>query len=434
MARKILTFMATVAIAVISLASCNKNNNPVIQFDKTLYTVYEGGEVVIGITVSEPSDADILVPLRFNDGPVKNVDYTVSSETVTIPAGQTVGYVTLTNISMTVEKPLAMSFELPAGYSYGLRLLAIVNPDSQEAIVYQFTTDKTYANESVIATIKVTGSVSGSDLVTPEDIYIPLVLEGEGSSALTFVPENSSSAAQPESEVYALLRAGETKATVRFTVADGFSGDLNAVLSVDNSEDNRFIAGDNSTLSIKVRGLQTPDKLLGTWVFSKVYDLDEIEEFFAEEEDDTELLPTHNEGFTLTFAQGADGEVTVTPGGTGDMLNFFRTATVSLTEPKNTVSGAVTLGKYTVYENNMFIADVAETYQTNTYYKLSSANRAFSSSYESLGEAVVVFCLTDNGLNVEFRDYDTPPFGEIWWEYAGCDPEMFGFASLFVRK
>ncbi len=426
--------MATVAIAVISLASCNKNNNPVIQFDKTLYTVYEGGEVVIGITVSEPSDADILVPLRFNDGPVKNVDYTVSSETVTIPAGQTVGYVTLTNISMTVEKPLAMSFELPAGYSYGLRLLAIVNPDSQEAIVYQFATDKTYANESVIATIKVTGSVSGSDLVTPEDIYIPLVLEGEGSSALTFVPENSSSAAQPESEVYALLRSGETKATVRFTVADGFSGDLNAVLSVDNSEDNRFIAGDNSTLSINVRGLQTPDKLLGTWVFSKVYDLDEVEEFFAEMDDDPELLPTHNEGFTLTFAQGADGEVTVTPGGTGDMLNFFRTATVSLTEPMNTVSGAVTLGKYTAYENNMFIADVAETYQTNTYYKLSSANRAFSSSDESLGEAVVVFSLTDNGLNVEFRDYDTPPFGEMWWEDGKFDPEVFGFASLFVRK
>lgn len=426
--------MATVAIAVISLASCNKNNNPVIQFDKTLYTVYEGGEVVIGITVSEPSDADILVPLRFNDGPVKNVDYTVSSETVTIPAGQTVGYVTLTNISMTVEKPLAMSFELPAGYSYGLRLLAIVNPDSQEAIVYQFATDKTYANESVIATIKVTGSVSGSDLVTPEDLYIPLVLEGEGSSALTFVPENSSSAAQPESEVYALLRAGETKATVRFTVADGFSGDLNAVLSVDNSEDNRFIAGDNSTLSINVRGLQTPDKLLGTWVFSKVYDLDEVEEWFAEMEDDTELLPTHNEGFTLTFAQDSNGEVTVTPGGTGDMLNFFRTATVSLTEPKNTVSGSVTLGKYTVYESNMFIADVAETYQTNTYYQLSSANRAFSSSDESLGEAVVVFSLTDNGLNVEFRDYDTPPFGEMWWDGGGFDPEVFGFASLFVRK
>lgn len=258
MARKILTFMATVAIAVISLVSCNKDNNPVLQFDKTLYTVYEKGEVTIGICVSEPSDADIVVPLRFNDGPVKDVDYTMSSESVVIEAGQTVGYVTLTNISMTADKPLAMSFEVPTGYSYGLRLLAIVNPDSQEALVYQFTTDKTYANESVVATIEVTGSVSGDDVVTAEDIYIPLVLEGEGSSALTFVPDNSASDSQPESEIYALLRAGETKATVRFSVADGFSGDLDAVLSVDNEDNSRFIAGDNSILSINVRGLQTP--------------------------------------------------------------------------------------------------------------------------------------------------------------------------------
>lgn len=434
MARKILTFMATVAIAVISLVSCNKDNNPVLQFDKTLYTVYEKGEVTIGICVSEPSDADIVVPLRFNDGPVKDVDYTMSSESVVIEAGQTVGYVTLTNISMTADKPLAMSFEVPTGYSYGLRLLAIVNPDSQEALVYQFTTDKTYANESVVATIEVTGSVSGDDVVTAEDIYIPIVLEGEGSSALTFVPDNSASDSQPESEIYALLRAGETKATVRFSVADGFSGDLDAVLSVDNEDNSRFIAGDNSILSINVRGLQTPDKLLGTWEFSKVYDLEELELWFAEYEDDPDLLPTHNEGFTLTFAKGDNGEVTVTPGGKGDFLNFFRTATVSLTEPKNTVAKSVSLGKYTVYEGNMFIAEESTTYQTNTYYKLSSANRAFSSSEESLGEAVVVFSLTDDGLNVEFRDYDTPPFGEMWWDDSDFDPEVFGFASLFVKK
>lgn len=434
MARKILTFMATVAIAVVSLVACNKDNNPVLQFDKTLYTVYEKGEVTIGICVSEPSDADIVVPLRFNDGPVKDVDYTMSSESVVIEAGQSVGYVTLTNISMTADKPLAMSFEVPTGYSYGLRLLAIVNPDSQEALVYQFTTNKTYANESVVATIKVTGSVSGKDVVTAEDIYIPLVLEGEGSSALTFVPENSSSDVQPESEVYALLRAGETKATVRFTVSDGFSGDLNAVLSVDNEDNSRFIAGDNSTLSINVRGLQTPDKLLGTWEFSKVYDIDEVEEWFSELEDDPALLPTHNDGFTLTFAKSDNGDVTVTPGGTGDMLNFFRTATVSLTEPKNTTSGSVSLGKYTVYDCNMYIAEESSTYQTNTYYKLSSANRAFSSAEESLGEAVVVFSLTDDGLNVEFRDYDTPPFGEMWWDDSKFDPDVFGFASLFVKK
>ncbi len=424
--------MATVAIAVISLVSCNKDNNPILQFEKTLYVVYEKGEVTIGITVSDAPNTDLVIPLRFNDGPVKGVDYLVSSESVTIKAGETVGYFTLTNVSMTEDKQLAISFEHPAGYSYGLRLLAIVAPDTQEGLVYNFFTTKTYADESVVATINVKGSVSGSDVVTSEDIYIPLTLSGDGASALNFVPENTKNTPAPE--FYALLRAGETSATARFTVDSEFSGDLNAVLSVNTLEESRFIPGDNSTLSINVRGLQTPDKLVGTWKFSKIYDADEVNLWFEEEEDDPELLPTHNEGFTLTFAKNADGTVTLTPGGKGDFLNFFRTATVSLTSPVNTVAKAVTLGKYSTLEGNMFVAadDNGSTYQNDTYYKLSSANRAFSASEEKLGEATVVFALSDEGLRMEFRDYDTPPFGEMWWD--GFDPDMFGFASLFVKQ
>ncbi len=126
--------------------------------------------------------------------------------------------------------------------------------------------------------------------------------------------------------------------------------------------------------------------------------------------------------------------MTVTPGGNGDFSNFFRKATVSLSKPKNITPNPVILGKYTTYELNMFYENTNNIYQVNTYYELSSANRAFSSSKETLGKAVVVFSVTDDGLNVEFRDYDKPPFGETWWDNDDFQPEMFGFASLFTKQ
>lgn len=231
-----------------------------------------------------------------------------------------------------------------------------------------------------------------------------------------------------------MLKAGSTSATVKFTVPANYSDDKAAILSINSDEDSRFIAGDNGSVSLAVRGLQTPDKLIGTWKFSKVYDLDELNSWFSDYGDDIDALPTHNDGFTLTFAKESDGSVTVTPGGNGDFSNFFRKATVSLSEPKNITPNPVILGKYTTYELNMFYENTNNIYQVNTYYELSSANRAFSSSKETSGKAVVVFSVTDDGLNVEFRDYDKPPFGETWWDNDDFQPEMFGFASLFTKQ
>ena len=86
----------------------------------------------------------------------------------------------------------------------------------------------------------------------------------------------------------------------------------------------------------------------------------------------------------------------------------------------------------TVSEINMFMALEDYDVHTCSYYMLSEANRAFSSEVETLGEAVVIFTLVEGGLQVEFRDYDTPPFGEMWWD-PDFDADMFGFASLFVK-
>lgn len=447
MFKKFMTFV-TVAVAALSLASCEKEGGketPVLEFEKILYTVYDKGTVDVVIKSNVAVAEDVTIPVTFSGEAEKGVDYKIvakddegneiaAEDVVTIEAGKTAGAITVKNISLSEKKQISVSFAVPEGYAAGTKKTAVVAPDSQEALIYSFQMARGYALESFVTTIKVTGTVSGTDFKAAEDITIPLSLTGEGASVLQFVEEKETEGGASTTSIaapvwpYAVLKAGQTSATVKFTVPEGYSGDKEALLAVDSDADSRFIeGGDNEFVSIAVRGLQTPDKLVGTWKFSRMYtdDEDGLEYWY---EDDLENCPIHNDGFRLTFSKNDDGVVTVKPEGSGDFNNFFRESTITLTEPMNLTADGVLLGSTTAFEGSLFV----NKYHFNTYYKLSKANRAFSAKKEALGEAVIVLCLDDDGLTVEFRDYDKPEFGEYWWD--GFDPDMFGFPSLFVKE
>lgn len=454
MFKKFMTFV-TVAVAALSLASCEKEGGketPVLEFEKILYTVYDKGTVDVVIKSNVAVAENVTIPVTFSGEAEKGVDYKIvakddegneiaAEEVVTIEAGKTAGAITVKNISLSEKKQISVSFAVPEGYTAGTKKTAVVAPDSQEALVYSFQMARGYALESFVTTIKVTGTVSGTDFKAAEDIIIPLSLTGEGASVLQFVEEKETEGGASTTSIaapvwpYAVLKAGQTSATVKFTVPEGYSGDKEALLAVDSDADSRFIEGGaTETVSIAVRGLQTPDKLVGTWKFSKVYDKATIIELWADPDllgTDESELPIHNEGFTLTFTKEDDGSVKLTPGGTGDFTKFFRTAIVTLGEPINQTKPSIILGKHTTYDCNMFIQNDPDGtgYQFDTYYKLSSANRAFSADVETLGESTVIFNLTDNGLVVEFRDYE-----DELVEILGFDPDFSSFPSLFVKE
>ena len=449
MFKKFMTFV-TVAVAALSLASCEKEGGketPVLEFEKILYTVYDKGTVDVVIKSNVAVAEDVTIPVTFSGEAEKGVDYKIiarddkgneiaAEDVVTIEAGKTAGAITVKNISLSEKKQISVSFAVPEGYAAGTKKTAVVAPDSQEALVYSFQMARGYALESFVTTIKVTGTVSGTDFKAAEDITIPLSLTGEGASVLQFVEEGADtrSIAAPAKGPYAVLKAGQNSATVKFTVPEGYSGDKEALLAVDSDADSRFIEGGaTETVSIAVRGLQTPDKLVGTWKFSKVFSEEELVSNWVElfEIDESEV-PCKNDGLTLTFTKEADGSVKLSPAGNGDFANFFREATVTLGAPINQTKPSIVLGKHTSLDCNMFIqADPdGAGYQYDTYYKLSSANRAFSAEAESLGEATIIFNLTDKGLVVEFRDYD----GDYVELYGEFDHDFFSIPSLFIKE
>ena len=411
--------MAILTLALFSVA-CSEDGKITVEFEKTLYTVHGGGSVDIAVNVSEPAASDISIGLLFS-GSASADKYAASFDTVTIPAGETTGTVTISDIRISQEEQIVVGIvSCPSGYTPGAKSVTIVTVDAEELLVCSFATTSDNAIGSYRARIDVSGAVSGKDLSLNEDVVIPLTASGAAASYLNF-----------GGEPHALLKAGDKVAIAEFSLNPGFEEGAEVKLSIKEGED-RILIGNNETITLKLYGAEIPEALLGTWTFDHVFDIEEVEEFFSEMEDDITLLPTHNEGFTLTFEKDNAGIITVTPNDKGDFAKFFRTATVTPTEPINYSSEGIVTGMNTVSEINMFMAMEDYDFHTCSYYKLSEANRAFSSEVETLGEAVVIFTLVEGGLQVEFRDYDTPPFGEMWWD-PEFDPDMFGFASLFVK-
>lgn len=411
--------MAILTLALFSVA-CSEDGKITVEFEKTLYTVHGGGSVDIAVNVSEPAASDISIGLLFS-GSASADKYAASFDTVTIPAGETTGTVTISDIRISQEEQIVVGIvSCPSGYTPGAKSVTIVTVDAEELLVCSFATTSDNAIGSYRARIDVSGAVSGKDLSLNEDVVIPLTASGAAASYLNF-----------GGEPHALLKAGDKVAIAEFSLNPGFEEGAEVKLSIKEGED-RILIGNNETITLKLYGAEIPEALLGTWTFDHVFDIEEVEEFFSEMEDDITLLPTHNEGFTLTFEKDDAGIITVTPNDKGDFAKFFRTATVTPTEPINYSSEGTVTGMNTVSEINMFMASEDYGVHTCSYYKLSEANRAFSSEVETLGEAVVIFTLVEGGLQVEFRDYDTPPFGEMWWD-PEFDADMFGFASLFVK-
>ena len=416
-------FFILIALAVIACTKVSLNENavlPVIEFGERLYTLYPEGSVDIYLGCSKAPSKDLTIGLVFSGDAVRGVDFECP-ESVTIQAGSTSCYFSFKDKNLARGKEVGIALKPPKGWKEGVNSKAVIALADVEQLVYSFSYPEGVLHEGLPITVSLAGEQSGTAFVADADIHFPLACYSRILDKLD-IPEM-------------VIPKGRNSSTVIIRLNDPeWHGNEVLVITAD-PDNHRFVADEaKRDMKVFVRGMQTPDQLVGLWRFRTVYDIEEIEEWFSEMDDNPALLPTHNDGFYLEFWKDGD-KVMLKTSGPGDFNWFFRECEVTLTSPMNMTSGGYALGNYTSFESNQFIADNLETYQTNTYYKLSVANRAFSAINEDLGPATIVFRLTINGdLCMEFRDYDnTSLFGENWWDPGKFDPDMFGFASRFTK-
>ena len=259
--------MAIMSLAFLSVA-CSKDDKITVEFEKTLYSVHGGGSVDIAVNVSEPATSDISIGLLFS-GSAASDKYATSFDSVTIPAGETTGTVTISDIKISQEEQIVVGIaSCPSGYTIGAKSVTIVTVDAEELLICSFTSTTDNAIGSYRARIDVSGAVSGKDLSLNEDVVIPLTVSGAAASYLNF-----------GGEPHALLKAGDKVAFAEFSLNPGFEEGAEVKLGIKEGED-RILIGNNDAMTLKLYGADIPEALLGTWTFDHVFALEEVEYFF----------------------------------------------------------------------------------------------------------------------------------------------------------
>lgn len=177
MFKRILTFVAAAAAAV-TISSCQKDDKPTVEFEKSLYTAYAKRSVDVKVILSEPATENVSVMIN-SSGANAGTDFELTGVPVTIKAGETSGTFSVKNLNLTQASPLNLGIECPSGYDLGTKFVTIVAPDPEETLVYSFELTKADVLGSYVAKIKVTGVTSGDKLSLNDDVIIPLKITGE---------------------------------------------------------------------------------------------------------------------------------------------------------------------------------------------------------------------------------------------------------------
>ena len=231
------------AAVAVTLSSCQKEDDkPTVEFAKSLYTVYAKRSVDVNVILSEPAAENVSVKIT-TTGATAGTDFELTGNPVTIKAGENSGTFSVKNLNLTESSSLNLGIECPSGYSLGTKFVTIVAPDPEETLVYSFQTTKADVLGSYVANISVTGVTSGDKLSLGDDVVIPLKITGDAAQYVVFEATTKADAAY--SGPHAVLKAGKSKATFKFSLKDGFKDGDNINVTVDMDEAARFIPGDN---------------------------------------------------------------------------------------------------------------------------------------------------------------------------------------------
>ncbi len=419
--KRLLNILAFVAVLSASFACEEVNVNPTAEFKDKILTLQAAQSVEVVVNLDQPAVAAVSIPVEIT---CESEAYQVSDQSFDFAEGGSSASITVTDAGLPAGESITLKLLSVEGIQIGTNFTCVITKAAPKTLVYNFGS----ASVDLVAggTAKVTLSLteSGANFVAAVDMNIPVVLEGEGKDWIGF----------EEGVTGFTVKQGQNTAVLQLIAVADFTEEKTVTLTLGDYQNATLVAGETGSVSVKLCNALSAADLVGTWTYNQTYAVEEIMLWFEEGGDDTSLLPLNNEGFTLTFAEDENGNVTLTPGTTGDFAKFFRAASLTLTEPVNLTSYGENTGAYTALDLNMFLAEAvsAEAPFNYTFFELSSANRAFSAETETLGAAVIALRLTEDGdLELSFKDYDQPPFGEIWWD--GFEPDMFGFCSVFTK-
>lgn len=390
-----------ISLACLMLFACfwacdnedREEKGPELVFSELIYTLDPENPLEIEIQVSEPVKANTSVKFNVRGAAVRGEEYELSADEFVIPTGESSARITVTpKNNFGQVKTIKLELHPVDGYVLGEYNFTLIEVLAKGQLICAFAEENYVLPGEVTIRMDAKDANTGKYFSANTNTKIPFLV-GENSTAIEHV--HYEFVDNPNKEF--VIPAKKNYGTIKIKFLKWEEGKTTLFLLVPEAS-GRFLPGDIDQTEIYVKGMTTPDRLVGKWAFKEATSIEylRVNNWYGGPEE-VANLPENN--LPTDILEFVDGGTKLKVHATGDMAKYFRDCNVKfLREQQLFLYESVVVGQPPIVTASML--------------ELSQANVNFSATKEKLRAVQVGFRLLDDNetLEVTVLDYEPTDF------------------------
>ena len=390
-----------ISIACLLLSMCfvacndddSEEKGPQLAFSKLIYTLDAENPLEVEIQVSEPVQANTSVKFNVRGAAVQGEEYELSADEFVIPAGERTASITVTpKNNFEGGKTIKLELSPVEGYVLGEYNFTLIEVLTKGQLICAFAEENYVLPGELEVRMNAKDANTGKYFSASTDTKVPFIV-GKHSTAIEHV--HYEFVDNPDKMF--VIPAKKSYGTIKIKFLKWEEGKTTLFLLVPDGND-RVLPGDVDQTEIYIKGMTTPDRLVGKWAFKEVTSIEYLRENnWYGGLDEVAHLPKNN--LPTDILEFVDGGAKLKVHATGDMAKYFRDCDVKF-----------------LREQQLYLYELAGIGRppmvTASMLELSQANVNFSGTNEKLRAVQVGFRLLDDKetLEVTVLDYEPTDF------------------------
>lgn len=390
-----------ISIACLLLSMCfvacndddSEEKGPQLAFSKLIYTLDAENPLEVEIQVSEPVQANTSVKFNVRGAAVQGEEYELSADEFVIPAGERTASITVTpKNNFEGGKTIKLELSPVEGYVLGEYNFTLIEVLTKGQLICAFAEENYVLPGELEVRMNAKDANTGKYFSASTDTKVPFIV-GKHSTAIEHV--HYEFVDNPDKMF--VIPAKKSYGTIKIKFLKWEEGKTTLFLLVPDGND-RVLPGDVDQTEIYIKGMTTPDRLVGKWAFKEVTSIEYLRENnWYGGLDEVAHLPENN--LPTDILEFVDGGAKLKVHATGDMAKYFRDYDVKF-----------------LREQQLYLYELAGIGRppmvTASMLELSQANVNFSGTNEKLRAVQVGFRLLDDKetLEVTVLDYEPTDF------------------------
>ena len=371
----------------------SEEKGPQLAFSELIYTLDAEEPLKVEIRVTEPVSANTSVKFNVRGAAVQGEEYELSADEFVIPAGESTASITVTPKNNFEDgKTIKLELYPIDGYALGEYNFTLIEVLTKGQLICSFQEENYVLPGEVEIRMDAKDANTGKYFSASTDTKVPFIV-GEHSTAIEHV--HYEFVDNPDKMF--VIPAKKSYGTIKIKFLKWEEGKTTLFLLVPDGND-RVLPGDVDQTEIYIKGMTTPDRLVGKWAFKEVTSIEYLRENnWYGGLDEVAHLPENN--LPTDILEFVDGGAKLKVHATGDMAKYFRDCDVKfLREQQLSLYELAGIGRPPMVTASML--------------ELSQANVNFSGTNEKLRAVQVGFRLLDDKetLEVTVLDYEPTDF------------------------